>query len=124
MKNVIKLFPITSWALFANIIYVILYFADIDEVSLIYNFIGIDSASFYKVLDILRKIILWPVFWEMLLFEPRYGNDGEWLIPQYDIKYELPIFLFLDLTIFYLRKKLVPILKSKFCNKSNKSNLS
>jgi hypothetical protein len=32
--------------------------------------------------------------------------------------------ILIDIFIFCARKKLVPILKSKFCNKSNKSNLS
>ncbi len=118
MKKILKLFPITSWAIFANIISAILYFTDVDEVSLIYNFIGINSASFYNVLDVLRKLILWPVFWEMLLCKPRYGHNGEWLIPQYDIKYEFLFFLLLDLLILSFRKKLIPLIKAKIKTRS------
>lgn len=113
MKKILKLFPITIWALFTNLMSAILYFANINEVLSVYNFIGINSVFLYNSLDILRKIILFPVFWEILLCNRSYKNNGEWLIPQYEIKYELLVFLLLDLIIFFICKKLLPLIKSK-----------
>ena len=107
MKRIFKIFPITSWAFFAEIISAIMYFTGFDAISLIYNLIGVNSISFYSVLDFLRKVILWPVFWEILVYNPKHGQNGEWLIHQHNIRCELLVFLLLDLLIFYFRRKLV-----------------